>query len=169
MLRGLSRHFNAIADAKDGRATRVMYDRAVTRELRGLVPFEAAAVVAAAIVALPIPKVVPLLVVASLSLYVRGHSWAERLRGPASYAAIGAGAGCVGLGLAIVLGTPLVEALSDHAVQWSMYPIVRGSGTHRGDRRDRGRRRCDRRRAGAARLARRARARAAAAIARSSP
>ncbi|NVB80859.1 MAG: hypothetical protein HOV81_20850 [Kofleriaceae bacterium] len=98
------------------------------RELRGLVPFEVAAVLAAAFVPLPIPNVVPLLVLATISLYVRRTSWAERMRGPALYAAIGAIAGLVALVLAIFLGTPLVETLSDQAVNWSMYPVVRGSG-----------------------------------------
>jgi hypothetical protein len=101
----------------------------VPRELRGLVPFEVAAVLAAAVVPLPIPSVVPLLVLASISLYVRRTSWADRMRGPALYAAIGAAAGVVALVLAIGLGTPLVEAVSDRAVNWSMYPVVRGSGT----------------------------------------
>lgn len=101
----------------------------VTRELRGLVPVEVAALLAAAFVALPVPSSVPLLVVASLSLYLRRTSWADRMRGPGLHAAIGAVAGLVALGVAIAIGTPLVEGLTDQAVNWSMYPVVRGSGT----------------------------------------
>jgi hypothetical protein len=67
--------------------------------------------------------------VASIVSWLRKRSWTERMRGPGVYAAIGAGAGAVALGLAIVASTPLVEAMSGQAVQWSMYPIVRGSGT----------------------------------------
>lgn len=76
---------------------------------------------------LSVPWLVGLLVLATLVNWLRKHSWAERARGPGLYAAIGAGAGLVALGLAIVAGTPLVERFTDQAVQWSMYPIVRGS------------------------------------------
>ncbi len=95
--------------------------------MRSLVPLEAAAVVAAAVVSLPVPAVVPLLVIASLSLWLRGRSWEHVVHGPASYAAIGAAAGVAALALALGVSTPLVEALTDQAVQWSMYPVVRGS------------------------------------------
>lgn len=97
------------------------------RELRSLVPFEVIAVIAAALVAMPVPVAVPLLVVASLSLWLRGRSWAELVKGPAVYAAIGAAAGLVALALALVAATPLLESITDHAVQWSMYPFARGS------------------------------------------
>lgn len=100
----------------------------MSRELRGLVPLEIVAVIVAIAISLPIPKVVPLLAVASLSLWIRGQSWSTRLRGPSLYAAIGAGVGALGLAISIALGTPLVETVTDQAVQWSMYPIVRGSG-----------------------------------------
>jgi hypothetical protein len=95
---------------------------------RALVPFEVAAVVAAIIVSMPIPKVVPLLVIASISLFLRGRSWVERFKGPAVFAAIGLGAGAVGLAASIAVGAPIIETVSGHAVNWSMYPIVRGSG-----------------------------------------
>jgi hypothetical protein len=100
----------------------------MSRELRSLVPFEVAVVLAAAIVALPVPAVVPLLIVASVSMWWRGRSWAEVIKGPALYAAIGTLAGAAALVLAVFVSTPVLEAISDHAVQWSMYPVVRGSG-----------------------------------------
>jgi hypothetical protein len=92
-----------------------------------LVPFEVAFVLAAALLPLPVPAVLPLLVVASMSLWLRGTSFAAMTKGPALYALVGAAAGLVGLVLAIAIGTPLVERLTGGAVQWSMYPIVRGS------------------------------------------
>ena len=49
--------------------------------------------IAASLVALPIPVVIPLLVAASLSLWLRGRSWLAVLRGPGLHAAIGAAAG----------------------------------------------------------------------------
>ncbi len=95
--------------------------------MRGLVPVEIAVVLVAAAVSLPIPVVIPLLVAGSLSLWIRGRSWTDVLKGPAHHAAIGAAAGALGLVLALLLGTPLVERVTGGAVQWSMYPIVRGS------------------------------------------
>jgi hypothetical protein len=97
------------------------------REMRSLVPFEVAVVVAAALVTLPVPAAVPLLIAASISQWLRGRSWAQVTKGPAVYAAIGAAGGGLALGLALLVSTPLLEATTDYAVQWSMYPIVRGS------------------------------------------
>ncbi len=97
------------------------------RELRSLVPFEVIAVVAAALVSLPVPASVPLLVVASISLWLRHRSWAELVKGPTVYAAVGGVAGLLALALALLAATPLVEAITDQAVQWSMYPFARGS------------------------------------------
>jgi hypothetical protein len=95
--------------------------------MRALVPLEVAVVFVAAFIALPIPVVIPLLAAGSVSLWVRGRSWMEVLKGPSLYAAIGAVAGLVALVTGLVIGTPLVENLTGGAVQWSMYPIVRGS------------------------------------------
>lgn len=66
-------------------------------------------------------------VVASVAMWLRKRSWTSVLHGSPLLAGVGAIAGLVGLGLAVVLGTPLAEALTEQAVQWSMYPIVRGS------------------------------------------
>lgn len=99
------------------------------RELRGLVPLEVAIVGVAATVSLSIPVVIPLLAAASLSMWVRGRSFAQLTKGPALYAAVGFAAGLVGLACAVVVGTPMVERITDQAVVWSMYPMVRGSAT----------------------------------------
>jgi hypothetical protein len=98
------------------------------REMRSLVPVEVAVVVAASLIALPVPTVVPLLIAASLSLWLRGRSWGGVFKGPAVYAVVGLVAGAAALVLALFVSTPLVEAVTDFAVQWSMYPVVRGSG-----------------------------------------
>ena len=74
-----------------------------------------------------IPFSLPLLVLASASRWLRGRSWTEVASG--GYAAIGAAVGAVALGLAIVLGTPLVEAVANRAVEWAQFGMVRGSPT----------------------------------------
>jgi hypothetical protein len=76
-----------------------------------------------------VPWIAGLLVVATLVSWLRKRSWAERVRGPAIYAAIGAGAGLVALGIGLLFATPVVEGFTDQAVNWSMYPVVRGSVT----------------------------------------
>lgn len=98
--------------------------------MRSLVPVEVAVVIAAAVISLPVPAVVPLLIAASLSLWVRGKSWGEVIKGPPLYAGIGVAAGVVALVLALFVSTPLLEAITDYAVQWSTWPIVRGSSTN---------------------------------------
>ena len=95
--------------------------------MRGLVPFEVAAVLAAAVISLPIPVVIPLLAAASLSLWARGRSFGNVTSTPSLYGAVGALAGVAALVLAVAIGAPLVERATDEAVQWSMYPVVRGS------------------------------------------
>jgi hypothetical protein len=68
-----------------------------------------------------------MLAVASVAMWLRKRSWATVLHGPPLFAALGAAAGLVGLLIAITAGTPLVESVTSYAVQWSTYPIVRGS------------------------------------------
>jgi hypothetical protein len=96
------------------------------REMRRFVPVEVAAFLAVALAPLPVPRVVPLLVVASVSYMVRGGSFP--LRGPGLYAAIGAAAGLAALALALIAGAPVVETLTAQPVEWSVNPVVRGSG-----------------------------------------
>jgi hypothetical protein len=79
---------------------------------RGLVPFEVAAVIAAAAVPLPVPAVLPLLIVAAVSLTLRGKSLV--------YGTYGAGAGALA-GLAALVIAELVTG------GWNDYPVVRGA------------------------------------------
>lgn len=95
--------------------------------MQGLVPVEIAAFAAVALVGWPasVPVVLPLFVVASLARWARGRSWGELVHGGG--AAVGAVAGLAALGLAVIVGTPVVETVSDRAVEWSTFPTVRGS------------------------------------------
>jgi hypothetical protein len=99
------------------------------RELRYLVPFEVAAIVALAIVPLPelMPVTLPLLVVATASRWARGRSWSQVLRADGWTVAVAAAAGLAALAIALAAGTPLVERMTRFTVEWSAYPIVRGS------------------------------------------
>ena len=101
------------------------------RALRGLVPFEVAAVLVLAVAPLPdaVPVAAPLLAVASASRWLRGRTWGEVLGGGGFAAAVGAGAGLAALAAALVAGAPLVEAMAGRSVEWSAFPIVRGSAT----------------------------------------
>jgi hypothetical protein len=107
----------------------------VPSERRALVTLEIAAVLAIAI-GWPrlawsdaIPFALPLFVAASLARWARGRSWAELGGGGPGRVAIGALVGAVALGLAIVVGTPVVELLSNRAVEWAQYGMVRGNPT----------------------------------------
>jgi hypothetical protein len=99
------------------------------RELRGLVPLEIAAVLALAIAPLPdaVPVAAPLLAVASLSRWVRGRGWNQVLGGGGRTAAVGAAAGLAALAIAVLAGAPFVEQMTGRTVEWSAFPIVRGS------------------------------------------
>lgn len=101
------------------------------RERRELVPFEIAAVLALAVVPLPdaVPVALPLLVVATVSRWARRRDWAQLLRADGWAAAVGGAAGLVALVIAVIAGTPVVEAMTGRAVEWSAFPVVRGSGS----------------------------------------
>ena len=75
------------------------------------------------------PVALPLVACASISRWLRGRSFTEVLHGGTDKALLGALAGAVALGLALVAGTPVVEMISLRAVEWSSYPIVRGSAS----------------------------------------
>jgi hypothetical protein len=74
-----------------------------------------------------VPVALPLLVLASLSRWVRGRDWGQLLGGDGRAVAVSAAAGLVARGLAVGVGTPFVELLSNRAVEWSAFPVVRGS------------------------------------------
>jgi hypothetical protein len=101
---------------------------------RALIPFEILAIVAIAIVwprltwSELIPYSLPLVLAASMFRALRGRA-REEIAIDRHHVLVGGIAGAVALGLAIVLGTPLVETLSNHAVDWSQFGFVRGNGT----------------------------------------
>jgi hypothetical protein len=99
------------------------------RELRSLVPFEVAAIVALVVAPLPeaLPIALPLFVAASASRWIRGRDWGQLLHGGRGVAAIGGAAGLAALVVALAAGGPFVEAMSGRAVEWSAFPIVRGN------------------------------------------
>lgn len=99
------------------------------RELRSLVPFEAAAVLAVALAPLPdaVPVALPLLVAGSLSRWLRRRTWSELLQGGGHLARASFVAGLAALALAVIVGTPFVERMSGRLVEWSAFPIVRGN------------------------------------------
>jgi hypothetical protein len=101
------------------------------RELRGLVPAEILAVLALVVIPMPelVPVALPLVAIASVSRWLRRRSWGEVARGGAYHAAIGATVGLVGLGTAVLVGTPMIEALGQRGIEWSEHPIVRGNLT----------------------------------------
>jgi len=99
------------------------------RALRGLVPFEIAAVLALAIAPLPetLPVALPLFAVATASRWARGRDWSELLAGARGTAGIGAAVGLAALALAVLAGSPVVELVSGRGVEWAMFPMVRGN------------------------------------------
>ncbi len=94
-------------------------------------PIEIVMVVAIAVIPWPqmMPIALPLVVCASISRWLRGRSFVEVLHGGTETALLGAVAGAAGLGLGLLLGAPLVESLTMRAVEWSTFPIVRGSAS----------------------------------------
>ncbi|MGE0545780.1 MAG: CPBP family glutamic-type intramembrane protease [Kofleriaceae bacterium] len=101
------------------------------RQLRGLVPVEVLAVIAVAIIPWPepMPTVLPLLVVATMARYLRRRSWSELVAGGGKHAIVGICAGAVALAIALVLGAPFIERVTDRAVEWSAFPVVRGNAS----------------------------------------
>jgi hypothetical protein len=95
------------------------------------VPFEVAAILALAVVPWPdaVPVALPLFVVATASRWIRRREWSQRMRGDGFTPASSVIAGLVALAIAVVAGTPFVEQMSGRAVEWSAFPVVRGSGS----------------------------------------
>ena len=104
------------------------------RERRGLVPIELVLVLVIAVVPWPLalPVGIPLVLAASVMRWLRGRSWAELFRGGVLHAGVGAIAGALALAVAVIAATPMVEALAARAVEWSMFPVVRGSAAQLG-------------------------------------
>jgi hypothetical protein len=99
------------------------------RAWRGVIPIEVGAVIAIACISMPVPRALPLFIVASLSRWLRGKTWGEVARGDWARAGIAAIAGAAALAIALVAATPLVEAMVGRGVEWSQFPIVRGSAS----------------------------------------
>ncbi|MGE5185445.1 MAG: hypothetical protein ACM31C_25450 [Acidobacteriota bacterium] len=78
---------------------------------------------------MPAIRVIVLFALATVVRWLRGKSWSELARGPASDAAIAAAAGAAALAVAVLAGGPLIEAVLARGVEWSQFPIVRGSAT----------------------------------------
>lgn len=97
--------------------------------MRGLVPAEIAIVLVIAMLPLPdpIPLAIPLVVAASIAKWVRGASWSDVGSANGFHAMVGLCAGIAGLLLGLLGGTPLVEALTSRAVEWSSNAVVRGN------------------------------------------
>jgi membrane protease YdiL (CAAX protease family) len=93
------------------------------------VPVEIALVLAIAVIPWPegLQVGIPLVVAASICRWLRGRSWSEVISGGRDQALVGAAAGVLALGLALALGTPIIEGMAARAVEWSRFPIVRGS------------------------------------------
>lgn len=95
---------------------------------RWLGPLELAALVACALVAMPVPVELPLLVAAGISVAARRTTF---LAPPAAEAAeataVGALAGVLGLVGALLVATPLLEHGLGLALEWGAAPPVRGS------------------------------------------
>lgn len=104
------------------------------RELRGLVPFEVAAVLALAIAPLPdaVPIAAPLFAVASASRWLRGRTWGGVLGDGGFSAGVGIAAGLAALVIGLVAGGPFIERMTGRSVEWSAFPVVRGSATQLG-------------------------------------
>lgn len=95
------------------------------RALRTLIPVEVLAVIAIAFAQLPlgVPIAIPLLIVASLSRWLRGRSWREVISANSTRAlALGLLAGVIALAVA----TPLIGAFHATAVEWWLVPAVHG-------------------------------------------
>lgn len=76
---------------------------------------------------MPAIRVIVLFALASAVRWVRGKGWSELVRGSRATAAIAAAAGAVGLVLALLVAAPVVESLIARGVEWTQFPIVRGS------------------------------------------
>ncbi len=100
------------------------------RELRSLVPFEVVSVLAIAAAPLPetVPVGLPLVIAATISMWVRRRGWAERASGGLTHLVIGLIAGVV----AIAVAAPAYRAFGVSAVEWWLVPATREVGPQLG-------------------------------------
>jgi membrane protease YdiL (CAAX protease family) len=86
---------------------------------------EVVAVLVCAMVTLPVPAQIPLLVVAMISMAVRGKRWEDRFGADGFRFLLGAVTGAAALILSLVVVGPLVEARGA-MLGWSHHALVRG-------------------------------------------
>lgn len=63
------------------------------------------------------------------SRWARRRDWAQLMRADRWTVAVGVAAGLAGLAIALVAGSPFVELMSGRTVEWSAFPVVRGSAS----------------------------------------
>jgi hypothetical protein len=90
-----------------------------------LLTAELVVLVACAVIALPVPAQLPLLLIALISYTIRRKPWSERWVGGQSRALVGATMGAVALAIAVAIG-PVLEAQTGGLVGWTRHGIVRG-------------------------------------------
>ena len=88
-----------------------------------LLVVEGLALVAAALAPVSMP-VLGLLVIGSISVWVRGKSWFATTRAHALLIAGGAAVGAIALALALAI-SPALSAITGRAVEWSQFAIAR--------------------------------------------
>jgi hypothetical protein len=100
-------------------------------ELRGLAVAEFAIVIALALTPLPdaIPLALPLFAAGSVAKWRTGHSWGHVVTPTTLQAGVGVAVGLAALILALLVGTPVVESVSQRAIEWSSFPLVRGNAS----------------------------------------
>lgn len=98
-------------------------------EIRGqaaLLTAEVTVILACAILSLPVPAQVPLLVMALISFGVRGQQWSDRFESDGFRWAIGAAMGAAALALAFFVVGPALEGGTGGMVGWTRHGMVRG-------------------------------------------
>lgn len=90
---------------------------------------ELAAVLAAAIASVwwPLPALIGLVVAGTASRLARGRRWSEPGAHVRGLVPAGVAIGAAAVGLAFVIATPVLEAVTARAVEWSRVAIVRGN------------------------------------------
>jgi hypothetical protein len=98
-------------------------------DIRGqaaLLTAEVVAIIACAVLPLPVPAQVPLLVMALISFAVRGKMWSDRFESDRLRWAVGAVVGVIALALAWLVVGPVLESRTGGMVGWTRHGMVRG-------------------------------------------